>query len=188
MSPKPFIEIERARNQHGLTAYRVLRFSSHAGAESVPAESRSAGAESVPAPTPAATPADQPKHLEINGLATPDTEETYKNSAGAKFRPVKNGSYPTWFESLWASYPSRKGAKKPAFRQAAKVVVSDADRELARRYLAIRASQIKRFKARGAFVESLPHVQRYFSTGLWSQEPEPEIAAQDGDGFKRSWE
>ena len=60
------------------------------------------------------------------------------------------------------------------------------DAELALRYLAIRARHIERMKARGAFVENLPHVERYFSRGFWNQEPE--IAAQDGDGFKRSWE
>lgn len=97
-------------------------------------------------------------------------------------------TYPSWFEKFWSSYPSRKGSKQAALSKAAKVVVSDGDAELALRYLAIRASHIESMKARGAFVENLPHAERYFSKGLWSQEPEPETTAQDGDGFRRSWE
>ena len=186
LAPKPFIEIERASNQHKLTAYRVLRFDLNAGAESAPAQSRPAGLESAPAPTPAPTPADQPKQLAINGFETPKTEENKNTVKSAEFRPAKNGSYPGWFERFWASYPSRKGAKKPAFKQAAKVIKSAADVELAGRYLAIRARHIESMKARGSFIENLPHAERYFSRGLWNQEPE--VAVQVGDDFKRSWE
>lgn len=57
LSPKPFIEVRRAPNQHGLTEYRVARFSPSAGPESGPLEPCSAGPDSGPA----AGPADLPK-------------------------------------------------------------------------------------------------------------------------------
>ena len=186
LRPKPFLEVKRASNRHGLTEYRVLRFDPGTGPETRPLDTCSTGPESGPLPGPLGGPLDQSKQLAINGLVAPDTEETYKNSADVKFRPAKNGSYPAWFEDLWGAYPSRKGARKPAFKQAAKVIKSDGDLALASRYLAVRAGHIEQMEARGAFVENLPHVERYFSRGLWNQEPE--IAAQDGDGFKRSWE
>ncbi len=205
LSPKPFIEVERASNRHGLTTYRVLRFDRFTipksvpvephstGPTSAPLEPRSTGPESGPLPIstgpefgPLPGPLDIPKQLHINGLETPKKLNKKYTVKSVEFRPAKNGSYPGWFERFWASYPSRKGAKKPAFKQASKVVVSDDDIELAGQYLAIRVSHIERMKARGAFAESLPHVQRYFSKGLWNQEPE--VAAQNSDGFKRSWE
>ncbi len=53
-------------------------------------------------------------------------------------------------------------------------------------YLDVRASHIASLKTSGKFVENLPHVERYFSKGLWNEPPE--VQPQNGDGFKRAWE
>ncbi len=179
MEPKPFIAVKRSTNQHAMTEYKILRF---AGSESRPAKDDFAGTESVPAPIPA----DQPKQLPINGLASPKTLKTEENTNCASFRRSFDDSYPNWFERFWSLYPSTKGSKQTAFEKAAKVVTSDNDIELALRYLDIRQTHIKRMKAKEAFVESLPYVERYFSKGIWNQEPE--IPATDGDGIRMAWQ
>ena len=182
MKPKAFIKVKRSTNQHSLTEYRILRF---AGSELTPAEA-GGGTEDEPAPVPAAIPADPPKQIVINGLAAPKTYKTEENSREALFRRGSDGSYPAWFERFWGSYPSTKGAKKTAFEKVRKVVKCDRDIELALEYLGIRAQHIAAMKANGKFVESLPHVERYFSRGLWNQEPES--PADNGDEIRMAWQ
>jgi hypothetical protein len=94
--------------------------------------------------------------------------------------------YPSWFEKFWSRYPSSKGSKKSAFEKARKVLRCHTDVDLALSYLSIRAKHIAAMKANGKFVESLPHVERYFSRGLWNQEPES--PADDGDEIRMAWQ
>ncbi len=126
------------------------------------------------------------KQPSINGLESPKTEETEENPKVTVFRGKPEVVYPEWFERFWRLYPSGKGPKQTAFEKARKLVASETDIERALRYLDIRQTHIKRMKAKGAFVESLPYVQRYFSTGLWNQEPE--VPADNGDAIRMSWQ
>ena len=178
MKPKAFIKVKRSTNQHAVTEYRTLRF---AGSELIPAEA-DAGTEDEPAPIPA----DPPKQIVINGLAAPKTYKTEENSREALFRRGSDDSYPAWFERLWDMYPSRKGLKQAGFKEAGKALKSGSDIELALRNLTTLAEHMSRMRAKGAFVESLPHVKRFFSTGLWHQEPE--IPADNGDDMKMAWQ
>lgn len=183
MTPKPFIEVKRSRSRHSLTEYKILRFT---GAESQPVNSDSTGTECLPVSRPVSRPVNHPKQLAINGLASPNTEETYKNTNGAEFQQGSEGSYPDWFARFWSLYPSVKGAKKAAFEKAMKAVKTPGDIELALDYLGIRAKHHAAMRASGAWVGALPHVERYFGKGLWSQEPE--IPADGENNFRRSWE
>ena len=101
-------------------------------------------------------------------------------------RRSSNGAYPSWFEEFWSRYPSSKGSKKAAFEKACKALKSDKDIRLAMDYLNVRAAHIAALKTSGKFVENLPHVERYFSKGLWNERLE--IQPEKGDGFRRAWE
>ena len=84
-------------------------------------------------------------------------------STGGKRR----NSYPDWFEEFWKAYPSNRGSKKVGLAQAKKVIKSESDIREAIAILNRKTEHIRRMQAAEKWVASLPHVERYFSKGLW---------------------
>ena len=90
---------------------------------------------------------------------------------------------PDWFEDFWRAYPSTKGSKKSAFAKAKKALRSESDIAEAQLLLNRKAKHIRSMRARGEWVANLPHVERYFSKGLWSQPSDEDELETESDGL-----
>jgi hypothetical protein len=155
--PKPFIEVDRAKNQHALTVYKILRFDpAGAGRESQPATD-SAGRESRPPHRPAHRPATQPKQGVFNELKVPDREEREENTLSCASR----------FDDWWETYPRK--LKKPAAAKAfLRAIRTPADFEL--------LMENTRLWIAREFCERepryIPHPSTFLNSDDWREPPE----------------
>ena len=101
-----------------------------------------------------------------------ETKKTNTNKHTVEQKPLdgsRRTSYSDWFEEFWKLYPSNRGSKKAGFAQAKKVIKSDDGARKAIDVLNRKVDHIRQMQAAEKWVANLPHVERYFSKGLWEQ-------------------